>query len=115
LSDLTAAAADGIAAAAAQPGFGNTAVGSDFELMLAEIRAHDRFLLTAHEGPDGDALGSLLGMHHLLTKLGKDSVMFLAAKEFPLPIEYRFLPLEEVFHEPPADRSLFSPTAPTAG
>jgi len=29
--------------------------------------------------------------------------MFMAAKEFPLPIEYRFLPLEEVFHEPPAD------------
>ena len=29
--------------------------------------------------------------------------MFLAAKEFPLPVEYRFLPLEEVFHEPPAD------------
>jgi bifunctional oligoribonuclease and PAP phosphatase NrnA len=103
VTDLTAAAADGIAAAALQPGFGNTAVGSDFELMLAEIRAHDRFLLTAHEGPDGDALGSLLGMHRLLTKLGKDSVMFLAAKEFPLPIEYRFLPLEEVFHEAPAD------------
>jgi phosphoesterase RecJ-like protein len=30
-------------------------------------------------------------------------VMFLASKEFPLPIEYRFLPLEEVFHEAPAD------------
>ena len=42
-------------------------------------------------------------MHHLLGQLGKDSVMFMAAKEFPLPIEYRFLPLEEVFHEPPAD------------
>src|SRR6185312_14559602 len=78
-------------------------MGSDFEAMLAELRDHDRFLLTAHEGPDGDALGSLLGMHHLLQKLGKDSVMFLAAKEFPLPIEYRFLPLEEVFHEAPAD------------
>jgi phosphoesterase RecJ-like protein len=76
---------------------------SDLETMVAELRAHDRFLLTAHEGPDGDALGSLLGMHQLLQKLGKDSVMFLAAKEFPLPIEYRFLPLEEVFHEPPAD------------
>src|SRR5207248_1049378 len=24
-------------------------------------------------------------------------------KEFPLPVEYRFLPLEEVFHEPRAD------------
>ena len=76
---------------------------TDLETMVAELRSHDRFLLTAHEGPDGDALGSLLGMHHLLQKLGKDSVMFLAAKEFPLPIEYRFMPLEEVFHEPAAD------------
>jgi len=76
---------------------------SDIERVSAELRTRDRFLLTAHEGPDGDALGSLLGMHHLLRQLGKDSVMFLAAKEFPLPIEYRFLPLEEVFHEPPAD------------
>ena len=76
---------------------------SDIERVSAELLARDRFLLTAHEGPDGDALGSLLGMHKLLTQLGKDSVMFLAAKEFPLPIEYRFLPLEEVFHEPPAD------------
>jgi phosphoesterase RecJ-like protein len=73
------------------------------EQVAAELRERERFLLTAHEGPDGDALGSLLGMHQLLTQLGKDSVMFMAAKEFPLPIEYRFLPLEEVFHEPPAD------------
>jgi phosphoesterase RecJ-like protein len=71
--------------------------------VVGELRSRERFLLTAHEGPDGDALGSLLGMHHLLGQLGKDSVMFMAAKEFPLPIEYRFLPLEEVFHEPPAD------------
>ncbi|HSR94383.1 MAG TPA: bifunctional oligoribonuclease/PAP phosphatase NrnA [Solirubrobacterales bacterium] len=78
---------------------GSTAI----EQVAGEIRSRERFLLTAHEGPDGDALGSLLGMHHLLTQLGKDSVMFLAAKEFPLPIEYRFLPLEEVFHEAPAD------------
>jgi phosphoesterase RecJ-like protein len=73
------------------------------ERVAAELRSRERFLLTAHEGPDGDALGSLLGMHHLLGQLGKDSVMFMAAKEFPLPIEYRFLPLEEVFHEAPAD------------
>jgi phosphoesterase RecJ-like protein len=76
---------------------------SSLEEVAAELRARDRFLLTAHEGPDGDALGSLLGMHHVLGQLGKDSVMFMAAKEFPLPIEYRFLPLEEVFHEAPAD------------
>ncbi len=67
------------------------------------IREEHKFLLTTHEGPDGDALGSLLGTQNLLECLGKDSVMFLAAKEFPLPIEYRHLPLERIFHEPPAD------------
>src|SRR5215213_7997738 len=76
---------------------------TDLERVGAELRGRDRFLLTAHEGPDGDALGSLLGLHQVLTQLGKDSIMFMAAKEFPLPIEYRFLPLEEVFHEAPAD------------
>ena len=76
---------------------------SDIDRVADAIRAGDRFLLTTHENPDGDALGSLLGMHRILEALGKDSVMFLAAKEFPLPVEYRFLPLEEVFHEPPAD------------
>jgi len=78
-------------------------VTSDLDLVAAEIKSGDRFLLTTHENPDGDALGSLLAMHRILEALGKDSVMFLAAKEFPLPVEYRFLPLEEVFHEPPAD------------
>ncbi|MET0750040.1 MAG: bifunctional oligoribonuclease/PAP phosphatase NrnA [Solirubrobacterales bacterium] len=78
-------------------------VASDIDAVVDELRAADRFLLTTHEGPDGDALGSLLAMHEVLRQLGKDSVMFLAAKEFPLPVEYRFLPLEEVFHEPPAD------------
>jgi bifunctional oligoribonuclease and PAP phosphatase NrnA len=77
--------------------------GVDFDAVVDELRGADRFLLTAHEGPDGDALGSLLAMQAILTQLGKDSVMFLGAKEFPLPVEYRFLPLTDVFHEPPAD------------
>lgn len=78
-------------------------VKGSLEEIAALVRDEQKFLLTTHEGPDGDALGSLLGMHHLLRSLGKDSVMFLAAKEFPLPVEYRHLPLESVFHEPPAD------------
>jgi bifunctional oligoribonuclease and PAP phosphatase NrnA len=78
-------------------------VATDLELVAEELRSGERFLLTTHENPDGDALGSLLALHRILLQLGKDSVMFLAAKEFPLPVEYRFLPLEEVFHEPPAD------------
>jgi phosphoesterase RecJ-like protein len=82
---------------------GVTVVGSDLDQVVDALRGNDRFLLTTHEGPDGDALGSLLAMQGILEQLGKDSVMFLAAKEFPLPVEYRFLPLTDVFHEPPAD------------
>ena len=80
-----------------------TTTAADLAAVVEAIRAHDRFLVTTHENPDGDALGSLLATQRILEALGKDSVMFLAAKEFPLPVEYRFLPLEEVFHEPPAD------------
>src|SRR5829696_4528861 len=79
------------------------APATDLDRAVEELRAGERFLLTTHEGPDGDALGSLLALHNALEQLGKDSVMFLAAKEFPLPVEYRFLPLTDVFHEPPAD------------
>jgi phosphoesterase RecJ-like protein len=78
---------------------------SDLDLVAGEIRAGERFILTTHENPDGDALGSLIATQRILEALGKDSVMFLAAKEFPLPVEYRFLPLDEVFHEAPADIS----------
>jgi len=59
-----------------------------------ELRAADKLLLTTHENPDGDALGSLLAMHGILTQLGKDSVMYMSPDEFPLPWEYRGLPLE---------------------
>jgi bifunctional oligoribonuclease and PAP phosphatase NrnA len=80
-------------------------IESAVRAVAERLAADERFLLTTHEGPDGDALGSLLGLHGVLSQLGKDSVMFLAEKEFPLPVEYRFMPLQEVFHEPPADLS----------
>lgn len=81
----------------------NALIDGDLARIADLIRANRKFLLTTHEGPDGDALGSLLGTQHMLESIGKDSVMFLAAKEFPLPIEYRHLPLEDVFHEAPVD------------
>ncbi|MGI8982219.1 MAG: DHH family phosphoesterase [Pirellulaceae bacterium] len=36
------------------------------------IRSHQRFLLTSHVRPDCDALGSELGMAHVLEAIGKD-------------------------------------------
>jgi len=76
---------------------------SEREQILEELRAADKLLLTTHENPDGDALGSLLAMHEILRLMGKDSVMFMAANQFPLPHEYRYLPFEEVVHDPPGD------------
>jgi bifunctional oligoribonuclease and PAP phosphatase NrnA len=68
-----------------------------------EIRSVDRFVLCTHEHPDGDALGSLAGMQIALTAMGKDAVSFMAADEFPLPREYRWLKLERLVTEPPRD------------
>jgi phosphoesterase RecJ-like protein len=78
-------------------------VAVEIDAVLEELRSAQRFFLTTHENPDGDALGSLLGMHEMLKQLGKDSVMFLGADEFPLPWEYRKMPLDEVKNEPPSD------------
>ena len=78
-------------------------VAVEMDAVIEELRSAQKFLLTTHENPDGDALGSLLGMHLVLRELGKDSAMFLAADEFPLPWEYRQMPLGEVTHEPPSD------------
>ena len=78
-------------------------VAFEVDAVLEELRSANKFLLTTHENPDGDALGSLLGMHEVLKALGKESVMFLGADEFPLPWEYRKMPLDEVQNEPPAD------------
>jgi phosphoesterase RecJ-like protein len=73
------------------------------ERVLDEIRMADRFVLVTHENPDGDALGSLVAMHRILTALGKDSVMLMAADEFPLPYEYRFFDLDGLQTVPPDD------------
>jgi phosphoesterase RecJ-like protein len=73
------------------------------EQVLQEIRGAERFCLVTHEHPDGDALGSLVAMHKVLSALGKDSVMLMAADEFPLPYEYRFFDLEGLSTVPPSD------------
>ncbi|MDX6700135.1 MAG: bifunctional oligoribonuclease and phosphatase NrnA [Baekduia sp.] len=78
-------------------------VRSAREQVLSELRDGERFCLVTHEHPDGDALGSLVAMHRILTALGKDSVMLMAADEFPLPYEYRFFDLQGLSTIPPTD------------
>ena len=70
---------------------------------LERIREDARFVLATHESPDGDALGSLVGMHGLLAELGKESEIFIAPEDLPLPLEYRIFSLERLIQAPPAD------------
>jgi len=72
-----------------------TTTESDLDAVVEAIRGHDGYVVTTHENPDGDALGSLLAMKLALDALGKESVMFLAG-EMPIPNEYRFMPLQEL-------------------
>jgi phosphoesterase RecJ-like protein len=79
-----------------------TAALTDFDAVVEALRVRERFLVVTHENPDGDALGSMLGVTLGLRALGKDVVMHLAGTT-ALPGEYGFLPLGEVLREPPAD------------
>ena len=79
------------------------AIATAREQVVDELKEGEKFLLTTHENPDGDALGSLVAMHKMLTLMGKDNIMFMSADEFPLPYEYRSLPLDDVSHVLPDD------------
>ncbi|MCR4428776.1 MAG: DHH family phosphoesterase [Caldiserica bacterium] len=46
------------------------------------------FLIVSHQGLDGDAVGSSLGMGHLISSLGKDVSII-----FPEPLPQKYLPL----------------------
>src|SRR5947209_1976747 len=80
-----------------------SAPATALDAIVEEIHQASKMLITTHENPDGDALGSLLAFDEMMRALGKDSLMFMSADNFPLPHEYQNLPLEGVVNAPPAD------------
>ena len=62
----------------------------------------NRFLITAHIDPDGDAVGSVFSLYWALDYMGKESVVYLADK---IPYKYEFLPQPpSLTHDLPRDR-----------
>lgn len=57
--------------------------------ILNEIRRNHSFLVTSHESPDGDAVGSSLGLASFLRKIGKEVCVHFRD---PVPDLYAFLP-----------------------
>src|SRR5918912_716168 len=75
---------------------------NDLAAVVEAVRSHDRFVLTTHENPDGDALGSLLATKLALEQLGKAAVMAFVS-EAPLPGEYSFMELADLRRQWPDD------------
>ena len=68
-----------------------------------QIGRFRRFLITSHERPDGDAIGSELALRQILEDLGKESVVY---NQDRTPGNYLFLPGSgRIVHElPPMER-----------
>ena len=56
--------------------------------LIELLNTHERLLLTTHINPDGDAIGSLVGLGLHLEELGKTALLVI---EHPVPPMYRFL------------------------
>ncbi|MDX6423862.1 MAG: bifunctional oligoribonuclease and phosphatase NrnA [Gaiellaceae bacterium] len=81
-----------------------TTIATELAQAAEAIRGGERFLVTTHENPDGDALGSMLAMKLALDQLAKDSSMLLVG-DAPLPGEYSFMPIEGLLRQLPDDAS----------
>lgn len=73
---------------------------------VAEVLARpgERFVVTSHHNPDGDALGSMLGMARALRAAGQDVVLAHAdAPELPDDIAFLLADGEEISRDLPGD------------
>ena len=68
----------------------------NFKIITDFINRHDKFIITAHETPDGDAIGSEYAMLRLLQKIGKHALIFNAD---PCPDNFKFLDPENQINE----------------
>ena len=76
--------------------------------VLDAIRQRERFLLTSHCRPDGDAVGSLLALWMLLNEMGKRADMQLCDR---VPLIYRTLPSAEQIRQGTAPANGSQPEA----
>lgn len=76
--------------------------------ILDAITQRDRFLVTSHARPDGDAVGSVLALWMMLKAMGKQAEMQLFDR---VPLIYRTLPYSEQIRSSPRPVADFHPDA----
>ena len=63
----------------------------DLDGVVSFLKEHDDFVICGHVSPDGDCIGSQLGLMHALHALGKNATCLLA-KDEPIDLRLSFLP-----------------------
>lgn len=64
-------------------------LNKDLPIIAEKFRKASKVVITAHTNPDGDAIGSALGMYHAAIESGKDAVVLL---DSPVPYNLKNLP-----------------------
>ncbi|MCI0636372.1 MAG: bifunctional oligoribonuclease/PAP phosphatase NrnA [Actinobacteria bacterium] len=59
---------------------------------IATIEGANEIVLACHQGPDGDALGSMLALQLALRKRGRNAIASWGSEPFSVPRHYAFLP-----------------------
>ena len=80
-----------------------TTENATFATIREQIDAHDRFVLLSHVRPDGDAIGSQLGLAHGLLEMGKQVTLLT---EDGVPSSLAFLPGTDLIETPNGDTKI---------
>ena len=70
-----------------------------FKKILALIEKHDRIIIHRHKNPDGDALGSQIGLYHVLKDTYPEKEVYMVGDMTP---RYAFMltqPMDEIADE----------------
>lgn len=68
---------------------GSAAQGRELNRAMEAIRRHRRFIVSTHVNPEGDALGSALGLASLIRRLGKEAIV---VTDGGVPKAFEFMP-----------------------
>lgn len=72
----------------------------DFRSVADAIAGAKQIVLACHQGPDGDALGSMLALAIALDRQGRTAVSSWGSDPFSVPKHYAFLPRLELLSPP---------------
>ncbi len=68
---------------------------SDFKVIIEQINLANNVIITSHENPDGDSIGSCLAMSNYIASKGKQTKIYFYNN---IPECYKFLPGSEHIH-----------------